>query len=286
VAVKVKAAGINPLDWKLRSGAMRQVMPLALPAVLGLDVYGMVDSPNGSAFASGERVIGLTAMGRFGGYAARAVVPATALARAPDGLANDIAAALPTVGLTAQELVDQLKHSAGRGNGERPAHATVLVLGAAGCVGTLARQLAARAGADEIAAVAREAQLDGLIGPAHLKITAEAPDFSDLGRSVDLVIDTIGGTLQAAAMRTLAPGGRIVSTVQPPDEALAAELCVTSAMVMVRGDGAALAELARLVADGDLLLPPVSAFDLGEAARAHAEGERGGFAKAVFVVEP
>lgn len=285
VLVHVVAAGVNPLDWKLRSGAMRRIMPLALPAILGLDVYGRVESSPDSAFPRDALVIGLTMLGRFGGYAERAAVPAAALARVPTGLAADLAAALPTIGLTAFALVEELKRTAGRGNGERPARATVLVLGAAGGVGTLARQLASRAGADEIAAVARERQLDGLIGPAHLRIAAEAPDFSDLGRSVDLVIDTIGGPLQAAAMHTLKPGGRIVSTVQSPDEALAAQLGVTGAMARVRGDGAALADLARLVAAGELSMPAVSVFGLGDAAEVHAAGERGGFGKAVLRVQ-
>ena len=265
VLVRVRAAGINPLDWKLRSGAMQAMMPLPLPFILGWDVCGEVD---------GDRVMALLPFGRPGAYAERVAAPSSLLVPVPADLSDDQAAALPIVGLAARQAV----HT----HGQVAAGQTVMVLGAAGVVGTLACQLAGAAAASRIIAVARKSQLDGVRAPVQARMASEDGDFSSLGRSVDLVVDTIGGPLQAAALRTLAPGGRLVTTVQPPDQALATELGVTAVMMGVEADTAGLTDLAALVAAGTLSLPPIETYPLSAAAQAHADGEAGRFAKAVL----
>jgi NADPH:quinone reductase-like Zn-dependent oxidoreductase len=282
ILVRVVAAGVNPLDWKLRSGALSKAMPLALPAVPGLDVCGIVENPNGWPLKSGERVIGLTQPGRFGGYAECAVLTAAEIVRIPDRLDARLAAALPTIGLTAYHAVMGNARNRQAANGRRSAGFNLLVLGGAGMVGTLARQIAVQAGAEEIAVVVRRAQIDHLRGPVHVQLAAEDPDFAVLGRSVDLVIDTIGGPLQAQAMKTLTPGGRIVSTVQPPDMMLAKALGVSGEMVSLHADQQALADLVTRLDEGALDLPDLTVAPLDCAAEIHSAGERGNLAKAVL----
>ena len=269
VLVRVRAAGINPLDWKLRSGAMQAMMPLPLPFILGWDVCGEIDGG-----ATGDRVMALLPFGRPGAYAELVAAPSSLLVPVPAGLSDDQAAALPIVGLAARQAV----HT----HGQAAAGQTVMVLGAAGVVGALACQLAGAAAAGRIIAVARKSQLDRVDAAVHTRLASEDADFSDLGRSVDLVVDTIGGPLQAAALGTLAPGGRLVTTVQPPDQAVAAELGVTAVMMGVEADPPGLTDLAALVAAGTLSLPPIETYPLRAAAQAHADGEAGRFAKAVL----
>lgn len=282
ILVRVVAAGVNPLDWKLRSGALSKAMPLALPAVPGLDVCGIVEDANGSPFQSGDRIIGLTPPARFGGYAEYAVLTAADAVRIPDSLDAKRAAALPTIGLTAYHAVKGTARNHPVANGHRSAGFNLLVVGGAGMVGTLARQIAAQAGADEIAVVVRRAQIDRLIGPVHVQLAAEDPDFAVLGRSVDLVIDTIGGPLLARAMQTLVPGGRVVSTVQLPDMALAKALGVSGEMINLHADRAALAELVVRLSKGSLELPDITVAPLACAADVHAAGESGRLVKAVL----
>jgi NADPH:quinone reductase-like Zn-dependent oxidoreductase len=282
ILVRVVAAGVNPLDWKLRSGALSKAMPLALPAVPGLDVCGIVEDANGSFFQSGDRVIGLTPPWRLGGYAESAVLTATDVVRIPESLDARRAAALPTIGLTAYHAVMGNAHSRHTANGGRSAGFNLLVLGGAGMVGTLARQIAAQVGAEEIAVVVRRAQIDHLIGPVHVQLASENPDFAVLGRSVDLVIDTIGGPLQARAMATLVPGGRLVSTVQPPDPAVAKALGVSGEMISLHAHREALADLVARLAEGALDLPDITVAPLECAADIHAAGETGRLRKAVL----
>lgn len=282
ILVRVVAAGVNPLDWKLRSGALSKVMPLVLPAVPGLDVCGIVENANDSLFQSGDRVIGLTPPGRFGGYAECAVLTAADVVRIPDRLDAKRAAALPTIGLTAYHAVMGTARNRPAANGHRSAGFNLLVLGGAGMVGTLARQIAAQAGAEEIAVVVRCAQIDHLVGPVHVQLAAEDPDFAVLGRSVDLVIDTIGAPLQARAMQTLVPGGRLVSTVQLPDPKLARALGVSGEMINLHADREALAALVARLAGGSLVLPDITVAPLACAADIHAAGESGHLVKAVL----
>lgn len=135
VLIRVHAAGVNPIDWKIRRG----LRPRELPTVLGSDVSGTVELSRAPEFAEGEEVFGFAASG---GYAEFATSPAAAIAIKPAGVSHEQAAALPVAGLTAwQALFDH----AGLQGGQ-----TALIVGAAGGVGHLAVQFATYAGARAI----------------------------------------------------------------------------------------------------------------------------------------
>src|SRR5580704_331320 len=148
VLIKVEAAGINPMDRTIADGAWKEMMPASFPLILGADLAGVVEAVGEGAgrFLPGDQVFGqllITPLGSAGTYAERVAVTQDApLARLPKGLEPTIAAALPTAGGTALEIVESVEPLTGK---------TVLMVGAAGGVGSFATQLAANAGAQVIA---------------------------------------------------------------------------------------------------------------------------------------
>ncbi|MEV5574183.1 zinc-binding dehydrogenase [Spirillospora sp. NPDC052269] len=204
VTVKVAAAGVQFLETQVRSGVMRGVLGGAgLPVVLGKEVVGEVAEvgPGGDPALVGTRVLATTA--GTGGYAEMAAVPADSLIPVPEGLDPHDAVALYRYGATAQGLV----RAAPAGPGDR-----VLVLAAAGAVGTILVQLLKRAGATVIGAARGERKLDLVagLGVDHV-VDYSLPDWTDqvreaAGGSVEIVFDHIGGTLGRQAFELLTPG--------------------------------------------------------------------------------
>lgn len=276
VLIEVAAAGVNPLDWKIRSGALAPILPLPLPFVPGWDVAGIVAATGAQVrdFKPGDAVFGMIPIGAPGAYAEQAVVPASALAAQPLGLKPTEAAAIPVVGLAAHQLVN--------GIGDVRSGQSVLVLGAAGNVGRLCVGLAAGR-ASQVWAAARASDLQRIAWPSGVETLATDQDGSGTAwPAVDLVIDTVGGALLEAAAARVRPGGRIVSTVQPPQPANGA--AVETHMLQVAPDRAALTELGETFSQGHLPLPKITTYPLSEAAQAHAAGERGQDGKLVLVV--
>jgi NADPH2:quinone reductase len=148
VLIKIHAAGINPMDRNLANGAMKATMPATFPFILGSDLAGVVQAVGEGAakFKSDDEVFGhllMAPLGSAGTYAEYVAVTEDApLTQIPEGLDPTIAAALPTAGATGLEIVESLQPLIGK---------TVLVVGAAGGVGSFATQLAANAGAQVIA---------------------------------------------------------------------------------------------------------------------------------------
>lgn len=204
--VRVRAAGINGLDWKIREGYMRDAMPIALPAALGLELAGEVFATvPGNRFAVGDRVMGLTA--GIGAYADYVAVPESLLVPTPDALTDTTAAALPVAGLTAWQML----HAAGE---PRPGQ-TVLVHGAAGGVGTLLVQMAKHAGLTVLAtaSAASRSHLEDLDVDRIIDRVAER--FEDIVSEVDLVIDLAGVDAPDRSWLVLRAGGMLVSSVRP-----------------------------------------------------------------------
>lgn len=207
VIVRVEAAGLNPLDLKIIAGYMQQVFPVEFPYVPGSDFSGIVDAVGAlvSTLRPGDRVFGRTAPTAGGAIAQRLVIAAEDVRVMPASMSFEHAAALPTAfGTAYQSLFDagQLQR------GER-----VLIHAAAGGIGSMAVQLAHRAGAHVIAtASARNHELVTSLG-ADRVIDYRVEDFSEL-RDVDLVIDTIGGETLEKSWPTLGADGRIVSMVE------------------------------------------------------------------------
>ena len=207
VRVRVRAAGINGIDWKVREGYVRDAFPLQLPVVLGIELAGVVDAtgPGASRFRVGDRVMG--PVGGLGAYADFVVVDEANLAPTPEGLDDVQAAAIPVAAVAAWQ---SLHHAGPVRPGQR-----ILIHGAAGGLGGFAVQFAKRAGA-EVYATASAAHGDDVraLGADHV-IDHEAQRFEDVVRDVDLVLDYVGGEVLDRSWQVLADNGVIVGTTSP-----------------------------------------------------------------------
>ncbi|MFD9689666.1 NADP-dependent oxidoreductase [Kitasatospora sp. NPDC059146] len=262
VLVRVKAAGVNPVDLAVRSGALPL---LGEPSfTVGWDVSGVVEeAAPGARYRVGEEVYGMPFFPRAAGaYAEYVAAPSRQLARKPASLDHAEAAALPLAALTAwQGLVDR----AGVGEGDR-----VLVHRAAGGVGHLAVQIAKARGAYVIALASepKHAFLREL--GADEVIDYRTTDYTEAVSDVDVVLDSSSEGTRALAV--LKPGGTLVSIMEHWNLGLAAEIEAagrTFAGVSVEPDYASLEALAALVDEGRIRPHVAASFPLDEAARAH-----------------
>lgn len=273
VKVRVESASINPIDWKLRVGQAKAIMPLAFPAILGRDAAGEVVSvgPGVSTFRPGDRVMGLV----FGAYAEFVVAATEAWAKLPDGLATKDAGALPLALLTG----DQLVHAAlGDGSGEGR---TVLVTGAVGAVGRVAVFVAKGRGAKVVAGVrskqlnaAKQLGADGVIALDDDRAVASLP-------SLDCIADTVGGQTVAKLLSKVKPAGVVGSVVGEPPEAKAHGLRVHA--FLAQPSSRRLTELGQAVARGDFSLPIARRFPLSQAAAAQELAQGGGVGKVLLM---
>jgi NADPH:quinone reductase-like Zn-dependent oxidoreductase/quercetin dioxygenase-like cupin family protein len=259
VLVRVTAAGVNGLDWKVREGYVRDAYPLALPATLGVELAGVVvrTGPGVTRFAVGDRVMGpLGGLGAFAGFVATAE---DVLARTPASLSDVEAAALPVAALTAWQAL----HAAG----ELRAGQTVLVHGAAGAVGGFAVQLAKAAGATVLATASAASHAHVRALGADVVIDYRAQRFEDHASAVDLVVDLIGGETLDRSWAVLAPDGAVVSAAAP-DIAARAPAGLRGVWLMMRPDPEQLARLADDVARGALSSTIAEVVDLSGLAAA------------------
>lgn len=266
VLIKVRAAGVNGLDWKIRDGMVRDVFNLPLPAVLGLELAGEVIStgPGVDGFTPGQRV--LAALGGLGAYADHVVVAAAKLVAVPDGLDDVSAAALPVSALTAWQALFEA-------GALRPGE-TLLVHGAAGGVGSMAAQFASRAGV-RVLATARADNAELLRGlGADEVIDYRAARFEQEINDVDLVLDLVGGETLDRSWTVLSARGRIVSTAAPDIAARAPEGHRGSWFVM-RPDAKQLADFAGQGARGDLKVVIDAVTDIADAPAAIERNKRG-----------
>ncbi|WP_418960657.1 NADP-dependent oxidoreductase [Streptomyces tritici] len=271
VLVRVHAAGVNPTDaWHRSTGGLAGT---GAPVRLGWDVSGVVEAVGlgVTLFRPGDEVFGMPRQPLPAGtYAEYVVSPARHLTLKPAGLPHTEAAALPLAGLTAwQALVD----TAGVRPGQR-----VLVHAAAGGVGHLAVQIAKARGAYVIgtASAAKHAFVRGL--GADEVVDYRTTDFAETVRDVDVVVDAVGGAYGPRSLRTLRPGGLVVSLASPAEAALAEEaerLGVRAQFMVVEADGAGMRELAALVASGTLKVRVDTVLPLEDAAKAHELAESG-----------
>ena len=272
--IRVSSASINPVDWKLRSGAYKSLMPLELPAILGRDAAGEVLKVGSgvTAFQVGDQVMGLV----NGGYAEFVVAPVESWAKLPLGLEPTDAGALPLVLLTGDQLA-----TAALGDADVKGK-TLLVTGATGAVGRVAAWVAKQRGAKVIAGVRgkhlEEAKALGLDGVLALDDQAALSQLAQ----VDFIADTVGGDTITQLLPKLKTGGVVGSVVGEPAGAKAHGITVRA--FMAHPDSKRLAELGTAVANGLLLIPIAKRFPLAEAAAAQALAERGGANGKVLLV--
>ncbi|MCF3185298.1 NADP-dependent oxidoreductase [Streptomyces polychromogenes] len=254
VRVRVRAAGVNPVDGAVRAGVFGGA---GQRIGLGWDVAGEIDEvgPGVEGWTPGSRVVGLHygTVKPLGTHAEYAVLDASAVAAAPESVDAAVAAALPLSGLTAARALDLL----GLGAGD-----SVLITGAAGSVGGIAVQLAARAGL-VVTALAGE-------GDEELVRSLGAQEFVPRGAEPAVPVDGVldAAVLGAAALGFVRDGGAYVGLI--PGAAPAAERGVRVVEQEVAADGAELGRLVGLVDAGELTLRVGRTFGLAEAAEAHA----------------
>lgn len=246
VLIDVAGSGVNPIDWKILSGAMKAFIPLELPYTPGVEVAGRVAAVGEGVnrFAIGDEVFGF--IGIVGGYATQVVASADRLAHRPAHLSALQAAGIPAAALTAwQALHEHAQIKAGQ---------IVLIHGAAGGVGSMAVQMARIAGATVIAtASARNHDYLKALG-AHQVIDYTQTAFETAVETVDVVLDLVGGDTQSRSWSVVEPGGVLVSPVSPPDLAQAMKADATGKHFATRSDGAQLAQIAALFEAGDLTI--------------------------------
>lgn len=270
ILVAVRAAGVNPTDWKHRAQAG---FVDRLPLVLGWDVSGVVEAVGYGVtlFAPGEEVFGMLPYPHGSGSHAEYVVgPARAFTRKPTVIDHVQAGALPLVSLTAyQALID----TAGIGPGQR-----ILIHAAAGGVGHVAVQIAKAHGAYVIGtASAPKHDLLRELGADEV-VDYRTTDVAEAVDGVDMVLDPLGGETRARSVGLLRPGGTLVSLLSggsAEEAAHAAERGVRTATMLVEADHAGMNAVADLVAAGALRPRVEATFPLAEAASAHRLGETG-----------
>jgi len=263
VRIAVRAAGVNPIDWKIRAGLMAEVFPTEFPAVPGGDVAGVGDAigEGVSGFAAGDEVLG----SGIGGYAEFVLADPAKLTRKPESLSWELAAALPVVVNTAYRALNLLDLQEGE---------TLLVDGAAGGVGTIAVQLAVARGLT-VVGTASEANHDYLrsLGAVPVqygeglaeRVRAVAP------QGIDASFDASGQSL--ATLVELTGGPKRVVTIAAADAAdHGVRFTSGSPAEQVPGS---LAEGAALAAEGKLTLPISRVYPLAEAAAAQDESQAG-----------
>lgn len=266
VLVRVDAAGVNPIDWKLRAGHLQAFMPVELPHIPGFDLAGTVEALGAgvAGFAVGDEVFGRGSAT----YAQYAVAPANTLAPKPAAVSFEQAATLPVGGVTAWA---GLFEAARLEPGQR-----VLVHGGAGGVGSFVVQLAHWKGAHVIAtASAANAEFVCSLGADEV-VDYAAVRFEDVVSDVDVVYDTVGGDVTERSWGVLKPGGILVVIAGMPDTATAEARGVrTSGTNAPEVTSPILQELARLAEVGDLRPQVGPTFQLADAAGAHALSETG-----------
>jgi NADPH:quinone reductase-like Zn-dependent oxidoreductase len=272
VLVRLAATSVNPIDYKVRSGAVAKYMPLQLPAVLGRDVAGTVRSvgPHVTGFAPGDRVMALGNQA----YAELVVVKAADLAHVPDGLDLVEAAALPLVTLTGEQLISRgVKIEKGQ---------TVLVTGAVGGVGRTAVFVAKKAGAVVMAGVRKnQLQQANELGADAVLALDDAEAMAKLGL-IDAVADTVGGETAEGLLAKVKPGGVFASVLGPPANAKM-HPTVRVEPVRVVPDAAMLRTLAEDVAAGRFKILIDRMVPLEDAGEAQAAAEKGGIGKVLLL---
>jgi len=261
VLIRVRAASVNPIDYKQRGGGYGE---LELPAVLGRDVSGTVEASNADGFAPGDEVFGSP---ESGGYAELAVATPDGIAAKPAGLTHEQAAALPVAGRTAWQALFE-KGGLRRGQ-------TALIAGAAGGVGHLAVQLAKHAGA-RVIGTASSRNRDFVLGlGADEFVDYTQQDVAEAVSGADVVFDTVGGDVTATLVPTVAEGGVIVTIAAAPPVEAAAERGARAELLIASPSSEQLARVAELVASGEVRVEIAEVLPLSEVRRAHELSESG-----------
>lgn len=266
VLVQVHAAGVNPADWKIRAGWMKDFRPSTFPFVPGIDFAGVVEKVGAgvTTFQPGQEVFGRSSQGSYTEYG---IAPANTLALKPQSLSYDEAATIPVGATTAwQGLFDHGNLQPGQ---------TVLITGGSGGVGLFAVQFARWKGAHVISTTStRNVDFVRSLG-AETVIDYTKTRVEDVVHDVDLVFDTVGGNVLATILPTLKRGGTLVSIAGQPDEAKAKERGIRTARFSAEVSTDLLNTFARLIDEGQVKVFINEVFSLNEAGKAQELSQSG-----------
>jgi NADPH:quinone reductase-like Zn-dependent oxidoreductase len=269
VLIEVYAAGVNPIDWKVREGDAKGWLQHKLPLIPGWDVSGVIVElgPSVEGFKIGDEVYGKLDTERDGAYAEYVIAHADNIALKPKTIGHVHAAAVPIAALTAwQSLFDLGNLAKGQ---------TVLIHTAAGGVGHFAVQFAKWKGARVIGtASARNAELVKKLG-ADIFIDYSRRKFEDEASSVDCVLDTLGGEVLKRSLRVLKKGGIIVSTLEKASAEDLTRYGVRAAVVSAKPDSRQLKEIAGLIDAGHVRPVVESVLPLEAVREAHNMSQTG-----------
>ena len=267
ILVRIRDAGVNPIDWKIRAGYLKNWMPAAFPLTIGQDFAGEVveRGKHVDGFSIDQRVFGF-AQGTYAEYAA---APASTVAALPAPMSFDTAAALPTAGSTALQIIRDVV-------GARTGM-TILIHGAAGGVGSFATQIAKHLGA-RIIGTASGAEDIAYLNSLRVDevIDFKRERFEEKVHGVDAVVDLVGGDTLARSYAVVKKGGMLATTVQPIDESAAKRAGIRGVQVVMKRNAADLAELANLVIQGALKPRLGGTLSLAQAKEAQELSQTGG----------
>ncbi|MFO1203113.1 MAG: NADP-dependent oxidoreductase [Tabrizicola sp.] len=269
VLIRVVATSVNPVDWKIRKGYLKTMIPYEMPLIMGWDVSGVVEKtgPAVTKFKPGDAVYSRPDIARNGAYAEFVAVRESEIAFKPITISHVEAASLPLVSITAWE---SLFTTANLSGGQK-----VLIHAGAGGVGSIAIQLAKAKGAHVTAtASAGKSALVKSLGADEV-IDYRAQDFSNLAKDMDVVFDTVGGETQEKSWGTLKPNGFLVSITDRPSEDRAKAEGKRSGFVFIGPNAPILTELAAMV-DAGQVRPLIGAeYGLNDTAKAQEASETG-----------
>jgi NADPH:quinone reductase-like Zn-dependent oxidoreductase len=268
VLVSVKAASINPVDFKIRNGQYPAVKEDRLPYTLGRDVSGIVEKCGAQAtqLNIGDEVLGIVGI-NGGGYAEKVVVDQLALARKPTSIDHAHAAAIPLAGQTAWQGL--FRH------GQLQSGQSVLIHGGSGGVGHFAIQFAKAKGVRVLTTVStRNVEFARGLG-ADVVIDYKTQRFEEQAHDLDMVFDLIDGETRERSWQLLKPGGVLVSTLTEPSQQIALQHGVRALRYTVEANGGELAEIIELVGSGKVKPHVQKTFRLEDAAEAMTAVEHG-----------
>ena len=271
VLVRTHAAGLNPVDWKVRAGMYSAAFKVPFPIVLGRDFSGTVlavgpDAAGG--WAPGDEIVGTLAFKPpMGAYSTHLVTSDAAMVRRPETVAPRDAAAVPVGAMTAWQALHEVA--------EVEAGQKVLVHAGAGGVGHFAVQLASQAGCEVVATCSPNNADFVLSLGASRTVDYNAAPFEEQVSGFDVVIDCVGGDVLERSYRVLKPGGIAVTMAARPEPGPAEALGVRTDLVFHRQDPVLLASLLDMVAAGTLSVHLDASYPLADVAAAHVVLESG-----------
>lgn len=246
VLVELKATSINPVDWKMREGYLKEMLPYEFPIILGWDAAGIVKEigKKVTAFQPGDKVFTRPKTNPTGTYAEYVAVEEDLVCSLPKNSSFNEAAAVPLTGQTAWVALVEISHIK---KGDR-----VLIHGGSGGVGHLAIQIAKHFGAYvATTASGKNEEFVKSLGADEF-INYKEQDFETLLSDYDIVLDTQGGETQEKSFSVLKRGGTLVSIAAPPDKEKATEKGIKTGYFFLEPDGERLQKLAELMENGKL----------------------------------